>query len=149
MAFINAYFYESSNVPVLVPSDQDLWLPNTRRPALSSSYKGQHKKMDDLNRQYDIQPLMQADMTILLNGQAVSAAQGETVLSVLNAVGVRQVSANDHGQASGAYCGMGVCYCCLVNIDGRHKRRACQTVVRPGMKVETGQNRVAEQEKAR
>ncbi|GLX90540.1 MULTISPECIES: cyanide-forming glycine dehydrogenase subunit HcnA [Pseudomonas] len=103
--------------------------------------------MDDLNRQYDIQPLMQADMTILINGQAVNAAQGETVLSVLNSVGVRQVSANDHGQISGAYCGMGVCYCCLVNIDGRHKRRACQTVVHPGMKVETGHNRVAEQEK--
>ena len=115
--------------------------------AAQDTLKGQHKKMDDLNRQYDSQPLMQADMTILINGQAVNAAQGETVLSVLNSVGVRQVSANDHGQISGAYCGMGVCYCCLVNIDGRHKRRACQTVVHPGMKVETGHNRVAEQEK--
>mgnify|MGYP003617239188 FL=1 len=115
--------------------------------AAQDTLKGQHKKMDDSNRQYDIQPLMQADMTILINGQAVNAAQGETVLSVLNSVGVRQVSANDHGQISGAYCGMGVCYCCLVNIDGRHKRRACQTVVHPGMKVETGHNRVAEQEK--
>lgn len=104
--------------------------------------------MDDLNRKYDIQPLMQADLTIVLNGQVVSAAQGETVLSVLNAVGVRQLSPNDHAQVSGAYCGMGVCYCCLVNIDGRYKRRACQTVVRPGMQVETGLNRVIEQESA-
>ena len=104
--------------------------------------------MDDLNRKYDIQPLIQPDMTIVLNGQVVNAAQGETVLSVLNSVGVRQLSPNDHGQISGAYCGMGVCYCCLVNIDGRHKRRACQTVVRPGMQVETGLNRVIEQEKA-
>ncbi len=104
--------------------------------------------MDDLNRKYDIQPLIQPDMTIVLNGQVVNAAQGETVLSVLNSVGVRQLSPNDHGQVSGAYCGMGVCYCCLVNIDGRHKRRACQTVVRPGMQVETGLNRVIEQEKA-
>ena len=102
--------------------------------------------MDDLNRQYDIQPLIKADMSILINGQAVSAAQEETVLSVLNSVGVRQLSANDHGQMNGAYCGMGVCYCCLVNIDGRHKRRACQTVVQPGMKVETGINRVTAQE---
>ncbi len=104
--------------------------------------------MDDLNRKYDIQPLIHPDMTIVLNGQVVNAAQGETVLSVLNSVGVRQLSPNDHGQVSGAYCGMGVCYCCLVNIDGRHKRRACQTVVRPGMQVETGLNRVIEQEKA-
>ena len=60
--------------------------------------------MDDLKRQYDIQPLKQADMSILVNGQAVNAAQG------------------------------------------RHKRRACQTVVKPGMQVETGINRVASQE---
>ena len=33
--------------------------------------------MDDLKRQYDIQPLKQADMSILVNGQAVNAAQGE------------------------------------------------------------------------
>ena len=102
--------------------------------------------MDDLKRQYDIQPLKQADMSILVNGQAVNAAQGETVLSVLNSVGMRQLAPNDHGRMTGAYCGMGVCYCCLVNIDGRHKRRACQTVVQPGMQVETGINRVAEQE---
>ena len=102
--------------------------------------------MDDLNRQYDIQPLIKADMSILINGQAVSAAQGETVLSVLNAVGVRQLSPNDHGEMNGAYCGMGVCYCCLVKIDGRHKRRACQTLVQPGMSVETGTNRVTAQE---
>ncbi|PAA20527.1 cyanide-forming glycine dehydrogenase subunit HcnA [Pseudomonas fragi] len=102
--------------------------------------------MDDLKRQYDIQPLRQADMSILVNGQPVNAAQGETVLSVLNSVGARQLSRNDHGRMTGAYCGMGVCYCCLVNIDGRHKRRACQTVVKPGMQVETGINRVASQE---
>ena len=32
--------------------------------------------MDDLNRQYDIQPLIKADMSILINGQAVNAAKG-------------------------------------------------------------------------
>ncbi len=69
-------------------------------------------------------------MTIHLNGQPVAAAAGETVLNVLNAVGLRRLARNDHGQASGAFCGMGVCHCCLVAIDGRPKRRACQTVVR-------------------
>jgi hydrogen cyanide synthase HcnA len=124
-------------------------------PALAQGASGlpncnTHKKgipdMDDLNRQYDIQPLIKADMSILINGQAVNAAKGETVLSVLNAVGVRQLSPNDHGEMNGAYCGMGVCYCCLVKIDGRHKRRACQTLVQPGMSVETGTNRVTAQE---
>lgn len=85
-------------------------------------------------------------MTISLNGQPVTAAIGETVLSVIQSLGVRQVARNDHGQLAGAYCGMGVCHCCLVQIDGRHKRRACQTLVRPGMQVQTAVNRIVEQE---
>lgn len=98
-----------------------------------------------LERKLDIQPLSGADLTIHLNGVPVVAAPGETVLSVLNAVGLRQVARNDHGQLSGAYCGMGVCHCCLVQIDGRPKRRACQTVVKPGMSIETEVNRVQEE----
>ncbi|CAM3807914.1 Hydrogen cyanide synthase subunit HcnA [compost metagenome] len=102
--------------------------------------------MQTLERKLDIQPLSRADMTIELNGQAVAVAAGETVLSVLNAVGLRQVARNDHDQLTGAFCGMGVCHCCLVSINGRPKRRACQTVVQPGMQVETGTNRFARQE---
>ena len=102
--------------------------------------------MNCLERTFDIQPLVQADMTVHINGQAVSAAIGETVLSVIQSLGVRQIARNDHDQVSGAYCGMGVCQCCLVKINGRHKRRACQTVVRDGMLIETQVNRVVAQE---
>lgn len=100
--------------------------------------------MQILERVLDIQPLEAAEITLQLNGQAVQAAEGETVLSVLNAVGLRRLAQNDHGQPAGAFCGMGVCHCCLVAIDGRPKRRACQTVVRHGMRVETEVNRVVE-----
>ncbi|MGE7957314.1 cyanide-forming glycine dehydrogenase subunit HcnA [Pseudomonas sp. NPDC089530] len=102
--------------------------------------------MRHTQRSFDIQPLQQADMTISLNGQPVTAAIGETVLSVIQSLGLRQVARNDHGQLAGAYCGMGVCHCCLVQIDGRHKRRACQTQVRPGMQVQTEANRITEVE---
>ncbi|WP_338801482.1 cyanide-forming glycine dehydrogenase subunit HcnA [Pseudomonas sp. RSB 5.4] len=102
--------------------------------------------MHCLERTFDIQPLTKADMTVHINGQPVTAAIGETVLSVIQSLGVRQVARNDHGQISGAYCGMGVCQCCLVKINGRHKRRACQTVVRDGMQIETQVNRINEQE---
>ncbi|NNA54374.1 cyanide-forming glycine dehydrogenase subunit HcnA [Pseudomonas koreensis] len=102
--------------------------------------------MHCLERTFDIQPLTQADMTVHINGQPVTAAIGETVLSVIQSLGVRQVARNDHDQISGAYCGMGVCQCCLVKIDGRHKRRACQTVVRDGMQIETRVNRITGQE---
>lgn len=112
------------------PTFSDLW------------YYMDEKVMKTLQRSHDIQPLDHPDVTLQLNGQPVVAAAGETVLSVLSAVGLRQVARNDHGQASGAFCGMGVCHCCLVQIDGRPKRRACQTVVRAGMQVETQVNAV-------
>ncbi|MCV9918315.1 cyanide-forming glycine dehydrogenase subunit HcnA [Pseudomonas sp. BT-42-2] len=99
-----------------------------------------------MERILDIQPLPADHLTLHLNGVAVAAAPGETVLSVLNAVGLRQVARNDHGHVSGAFCGMGVCHCCLVAIDGRAKRRACQTVVRAGMHIETQFNRISPEE---
>lgn len=102
--------------------------------------------MNCLERSFDIQPLMQADMTVHINGQPVTAAIGETVLSVIQSLGLRQIARNDHNQISGAYCGMGVCQCCLVRINGRHKRRACQTVVRDGMQIQTQVNRITAQE---
>lgn len=101
--------------------------------------------MQTLQRKHDIQPLEGAEMTLLVNGLPAVASAGETVLSVLNAVGLRQLARNDHGQISGAFCGMGVCHCCLVQIDGRPKRRACQTIVKPGMSIETEVNRVQEE----
>lgn len=85
-------------------------------------------------------------MTVHINGQPVTAAIGETVLSVIQSLGLRQIARNDHNQISGAYCGMGVCQCCLVRINGRHKRRACQTVVRDGMQIQTQVNRITAQE---
>lgn len=102
--------------------------------------------MNCLERSFDIQPLVQADMTVHINGQPVTAAIGETVLSVIQSLGLRQIARNDHNQISGAYCGMGVCQCCLVRINGRHKRRACQTVVRDGMQIQTQVNRINAQE---
>ncbi|MDC8756834.1 2Fe-2S iron-sulfur cluster-binding protein [Janthinobacterium fluminis] len=95
-----------------------------------------------LSRKHDIQELGSEQLTIKINGQPVAAAHGETVLSVLNAVGMRQLARNDSQQVMGSYCGMGVCHCCQVKIDGRYKRRACQTIVQADMLVETAVNRI-------
>ncbi|WP_130904962.1 MULTISPECIES: (2Fe-2S)-binding protein [unclassified Pseudomonas] len=101
--------------------------------------------MPCMKRTFDIQPFA-ADFCVFINGQSIPAASGETVLTVIQALGIRQLARNDHDQTSGAYCGMGVCQCCLVKIDGRHKKRACQTLVREGMSVQTLVNRIAGQE---
>ena len=41
------------------------------------------------------------------------------------------------GATRGVFCGMGVCFDCLVVIDGEPSRRACVTFAREGMRVET------------
>jgi len=35
------------------------------------------------------------------------------------------------------FCGMGVCFDCVMEIDDRAGTRACMTLVRPGMRVVT------------
>ena len=75
---------------------------------------------------------------ITVDGAALEAREGDTVSAALLASGrdVRRATA-----VSGAprlpYCMMGVCFDCLVTIDGVGNRQACMVPVRDGMAVET------------
>ena len=75
---------------------------------------------------------------IEMDSAPLLAYEGETVASVLLANG-RRVLRKTRGQARprGLFCGIGVCYDCLVVIDGRPNLRACMTRVTKGMKIET------------
>jgi len=74
---------------------------------------------------------------IFVDGRPVMAREGDTVSAALLASGldVRRKTA-----VSGAprlpYCMMGVCFDCLVTIDGMGNRQGCLIPVRPGMQVE-------------
>ncbi len=96
-------------------------------------------------RSQDITGAVKQPFTINVDEVPIPAFEGESVLSALLASNIRQVMRNDFGVVSGAYCGMGVCHCCSVYIDGKHKQRACQTIVRPGMQIQTQRNIVWEQ----
>lgn len=79
-------------------------------------------------------------ITVQVDRRPVAAAAGQTVAAVLLAQGIRQFRHTDRrGEPRGVFCGMGVCYECLVTVDGVPNVRACMTVVAPGMIVETGQ----------
>ncbi|MCF2909888.1 (2Fe-2S)-binding protein [Pseudoalteromonas sp. DL2-H2.2] len=101
--------------------------------------------MKSLKRTRDITPLPSRNFKITVDDQPVEACEGETVLSVLLAANYAKVMENDRNVASGAYCGMGVCHCCQVKINAKHKQRACQTLVEPQMSVETLTNRFKEE----
>jgi 2Fe-2S iron-sulfur cluster binding domain len=73
-----------------------------------------------------------------VDGRPLSAFTGETVAAALMAAGVRVFRTTARERAPrGLYCGMGVCYDCLVVVDGRTNTRACMTYLRPGMRIET------------
>jgi predicted molibdopterin-dependent oxidoreductase YjgC len=75
---------------------------------------------------------------IEVDDQKVTAYEGESIATVLMAAGIRAFEhhATPHAP-SRLFCGMGTCQQCLVTIDDLPNCQACQTFVRPGMKVKT------------
>lgn len=74
---------------------------------------------------------------IIIGGERCTAYAGETVATALMAIGTRSFRRTARaGSSRGLYCGMGVCYDCLVVVNGRPNTRACMTYVRNGMKVQ-------------
>jgi predicted molibdopterin-dependent oxidoreductase YjgC len=77
-------------------------------------------------------------LSISCDGTPLAARAGQTVAAALLAAGRRTFRyTGRHGRPRGLFCGMGVCFDCLVRIDGRPNVRACQTPVAEGMRVET------------
>ena len=78
-------------------------------------------------------------LTVRVDGEPVEAYPGETVATLLLALGRQAFRHTDQLHAPrGLFCGMGVCFDCLVTIDGQANVRACMTPVQAGMVVETG-----------
>ena len=75
-----------------------------------------------------------------VDGNPIMAHEGETIATALLAAGIHTFHTPDqiHPSPSRLFCGMGVCWQCLVTVDGRPSHRACQTAAQPGMKIETG-----------
>jgi D-hydroxyproline dehydrogenase subunit gamma len=79
-----------------------------------------------------------APVDITVDHRGVTAYLGETVASVLLAEGIRAFRRDVDGRPRGMYCGIGICYECLVTVDGMPNVRACVTPVAAGMVIETG-----------
>jgi len=75
--------------------------------------------------------------TIFVNGQKTIAYEGETVHAALLAAGFSILRKSKTGDGErGMFCGIGVCYDCLVMINGKPNCRACMSDVEDGMKIE-------------
>ncbi|WP_042696733.1 (2Fe-2S)-binding protein [Azospirillum sp. B506] len=77
-------------------------------------------------------------ISFTIDGRPASARAGDSVAAALLANGITACRNTPvSGAARGPYCMMGVCFDCLVTIDGTGNRQGCQVRVAPGMAVET------------
>ena len=75
---------------------------------------------------------------LVVDGDEVPAYEGESVAAALLAAGRRGLRETPRrGDRRGMYCGIGLCFECVVVVDGQGGVRACMTPVRAGMRVGT------------
>lgn len=73
---------------------------------------------------------------LLVDGRPITADAGDTLAMALLQAGVDVFRTTPvSGQPRAPLCLMGVCFDCLVQVDGRPNVQACQVRVRPGMQV--------------
>ncbi|MFV0245210.1 MAG: (2Fe-2S)-binding protein, partial [Qingshengfaniella sp.] len=75
---------------------------------------------------------------ILLDGLPVSCREGVPLTEVLMARAPAWRASHRLGRPRGLFCGMGLCFECVVEVDGIWAR-ACLEQVRAGMSVRTAQ----------
>jgi predicted molibdopterin-dependent oxidoreductase YjgC len=82
-------------------------------------------------------------LRITVDGAALAGVQGQTIAGVLLASGRRAWREGPSGAPRGVFCGIGVCFDCLVTVNGERDVRACRRRAHDG-DVVTTQSRAEE-----
>jgi NADH dehydrogenase/NADH:ubiquinone oxidoreductase subunit G len=78
---------------------------------------------------------------ITVDGEEVLAYRGETIGVAMLAAGRRVMRYTPRGHLPrGLFCAMGVCFECVVTVEGSGPTRSCITPVAEGMIVSTGRH---------
>jgi predicted molibdopterin-dependent oxidoreductase YjgC len=76
--------------------------------------------------------------TVTFDGREIEALPGRTVAAALWAAGITSWRTTRRtGRPRGIFCGIGVCFDCLVTVNGRPNRRACLVPVHSGDVIRT------------
>ena len=79
-------------------------------------------------------------VNITIDGQKLQVSEGFTVAAAALNAGMRFTRTTSISGAKRApYCMMGVCFECLMIIDGKANQRTCATYVREGMRIKSQQ----------
>ncbi|MFF0012003.1 (2Fe-2S)-binding protein [Streptomyces sp. NPDC005374] len=75
---------------------------------------------------------------VTLDGREIEALPGQTVAAALWTAGVTSWrTTRGEGRPRGIFCGIGVCFDCLVTVNDRPNQRACLVPLRPGDAIRT------------
>lgn len=81
-------------------------------------------------------------IAVTIDGEAFNAREGDSVAAALLASGRGHCRTTPVSGAKRApYCMMGVCFDCLVTVDGIGNRQGCLVRVHDGMRIETQQGK--------
>jgi len=76
--------------------------------------------------------------TVTFDGVAIQALPGRTIAATLWSAGVVSWRrTRGRGEPRGVFCGIGVCFDCLVTVNGRPNQRACLLPAAPGDAIRT------------
>jgi hypothetical protein len=75
-------------------------------------------------------------LTVFVEGQPVAVSEGDSAATAALLAGLSATRASAiGGQPRAPYCMMGVCFECLMVIDGLASQQACLMPVREGMRI--------------
>ena len=75
---------------------------------------------------------------VTFDGTTLDALPGQTVAAVLWSAGITAWrTTRVEGRPRGVFCGIGVCFDCLVTVNGVPNQRACLVSARPGDEITT------------
>jgi len=82
---------------------------------------------------------MNPQLKLAIDGTPITARPGQTVGAALTDAGIRSWrNTRVAGKPRGLFCGIGVCFDCLLTVNGVPNQRACLVPAQDGMCLESG-----------
>jgi aerobic-type carbon monoxide dehydrogenase small subunit (CoxS/CutS family) len=79
-----------------------------------------------------------AEVTFTFNGETFKGTEGQSIAAALMATGVRELRKTRFDEEPRLiFCGIGICFDCVVVVDGVANQRACLVEINDGAKIES------------
>ena len=85
----------------------------------------------------DDRSAMPDEVNVSFDGRPITTSAGQSVGSALITNGITAWrGTRKQARPRGLFCGIGICFDCLVTVDGAPNQRACLVEVREGMEIQ-------------